>query len=131
MCEFLSSADLWANIVGGIVAGFTVAGAFRLRDRRDLKILNDLTEIMGRAINHRIIGENRSFTNEKEWIRQADNIEIEAIAKAKKLSPLAGALIEWLDRLVKPWDVTNEVDRSVAILATVSTRIRELLERHS
>lgn len=127
--EFLGSAELWANIVGGIVAAIAVAVLFWLKDRRKRRILDELAEILDRVIKHRIIGKNKTFTDVKEWIRQAEDIENEAIEKATELSPTAGALIASLDRLVQPWN--NKLSRSVAILATVSTRIRELLERNS
>jgi len=130
MIEFVLGADLWANIIGGVVAAALIALAAFLWDRRKHRILKDLTEIMGRAIKHRNIGEQRAFTDEEEWVGQAKAIEQEAVAKAKELSSTAGALVEWLDR-VPPWNVTSDVDRYVSVLSTVVERIRGLMERNS
>ncbi len=92
--------------------------------------MSDLIQIMGRAIEHRNIGEHRAFTDEKLWVQQAKEIEEMAVAKAKELSPSAGSLVEWLDR-VPPWKVSSEVDKYVSFLSTVIERIRGLMERHS
>ena len=85
---------------------------------------------MGQAIEHRNIGQNRTFDDEKEWILKAKKIEEEAVVQAKKLSPTAGSLVDWLDR-VPPWNVTSEVDKYVSILSTVIERVRGLMERNS
>jgi len=130
MIQFLVGADLWANIIGGVVAACLIALAAYLWDRRKHKILKDLTEIMGRAIKHRNTGEQRGFNDEKEWVRQARDLHDEAVAKAKELSSTAGALVEWLDR-VPPWNVSSDVERYVSILSTVVERIRGLMERNS
>ena len=130
MIKFLCSADLWANIIGGVVAAGLLTLAAYLWDRRRHKILEKLTIIMGKAIEHRNIGERRAFPDENEWIEEAKAIEAEAVAKADALSSTAGSLVRWLDR-VPPWDVTSEVDRYVSILSKVIERIRELLERNS
>ena len=130
MIEFLTSSELWSNIVGGVVAAALIGLAVYARDRRKHRILRELTEIMGRAISHRNIGERQSYADENEWVRQAAAIEAEAVEKADELSTTAGSLVEWLDR-VEPWDRTSEVDRSVKILSKVIERIRDLLERNS
>jgi len=93
-------------------------------------ILKDLIEIMGRAIVHRNTGERGNYSDAKKWIEQADAIEKEAIAKAKKLSPTAGSLVEWLDRL-EPKPVKGDVGHYIAILSTVIKRVRGLMERYS
>ncbi len=130
MITFLASSELWSNIVGGVVAaGFLAAIAF-LWDRRRHKILQELIKIMGQAIEHRNIGQDRTFPDEKEWILMAKKIEEEAVIKARKLSPTAGSLVEWLDR-VPPWNVTSEVDKYVSILSTVIERVQGLMERNS
>ncbi len=130
MCEFLRSSDLWANIVGGVVAALLFALMVFLWNLRKHKILKDLTEIMGRAIAHRNIGEEHAYKDKGKWIQQAKDIEDEAIAKAKKLSSTAASLVEWLDR-IDPWKADDEVDRYVSILSKVIERIRELMERNS
>src|SRR3990170_3125926 len=127
MIEFLLSADLWANILGGVVAAGLIALAAYLWNRRRHKVLKELTVIMGKAIKHRNIGERQAFTDQNEWIREAKSIEAEAVAKANDLSSTAGSLVEWLDR-VPPWDVASEGDQYVSILSKVIERIRELLE---
>ncbi len=130
MCNSQFCWDLLANIVGGVVAAGLIGLGVCIRDRRKRCILEQLIEIMGKAIIHRNNGETKKFTDVDEWIQQAEKIEDEAIAKAKKLSPFAGALVEWLDRTepqVKPY----KESRYVAILGTVIERIRGLLERNS
>ncbi len=130
MIEFLTGPDLWANILGGVVAAGLVALIAFLWDRRKHRILGELIEIMGRAIKHRNIGEQRAFSNEKEWVQQAKAIEEQAVATANKLSPTAGSLVEWLDR-VPPWSSASEVEKYVSFLSTVIERIRGLMERNS
>jgi len=130
MIAFLTSSELWANIVGGIVAAGVLAVMVFCWDLRKHRILQELIGIMGQAIEHRNIGQHRTFVNEKEWIQKAKKIEEEAVANAKKLSPTAGSLVEWLDR-VPPWDGTSEVDKYVSILSTVIERVRGLMERNS
>lgn len=112
-----------------MAAGLIALAAY-LWDRCRHKILKELTVIMGKAIKHRNVGEQRAFTDENEWIREAKSIEVESVAKANQLSSTAGSLVEWLDR-VPPWDVTSEVDKYVSILSKVIERTRELLERNS
>jgi len=130
MIEFLCRPDLWANIIGGVVAAVFIALIAYLWDRRKHRILQELIEIMSQAIEHRNVGEQRAFTDEKEWVQQAKAIEEKAVAKAKELSPTAGSLVEWLDR-VPPWNVTSDVDKYVSILSTMVERIRGLMERNS
>ena len=130
MIAFLSSSELWANIVGGVVTAGVLAAIAFLWDRRKQKILQELIRVMGRAIEHRNIGENRTFADEKEWVQKAKRIEEEAVTNAKKLSPTAGSLVEWLDR-VPPWNATSEVEKYVSILSTVIARVRGLMERNS
>lgn len=128
--EFLISDDLWANIVGGVVAAGVIALIAYLWNRRRHRILKELTKIMGKAIKHRNIGKQGPLPDEDKWIREAKAIESEAIAKAKNLSSTAGSLVEWLDN-VDPWHVNSEVEKYVSILSKVIDRIRELLERNS
>jgi hypothetical protein len=128
--EFICGVDLWANIVGGVVAAGLIALAVYLRDRRKHRILRELTVLMGRAILHRNIGERGEFTDAAEWARQAEEIEKEAVAKANELSSTAGSLVDWLDR-VEPYEPTSEVEKYKSILNKVIERIRGLLERNS
>jgi hypothetical protein len=130
MLKFFTGPDLWANIIGGVVAAGLVALIAFLWNRRRHKIMGDLIEVMGRAIQHRNIGEQRAFSDEKEWVQKAKALEEEAVATAKKLSPTAGSLVEWLDR-VPPWSSTSEVEKYVSFLSMVIERIRGLMERHS
>jgi len=59
-----------------------------------------------------------------------ENFLSKAVAKAKELSPTAGSLVEWLDR-IPPWDATDDVARYVSILSKVVERIRGLMERNT
>ena len=130
MIAFFTSSELWSNIVGGVVAAGVLAVIAFSWDRRRHRILQELIRIMGQAIEHRNIGKNRTFDDEKEWILKEKKIEEEAVVQAKKLSPTAGSLVDWLDR-VPPWNVTSEVDKYVSILSTVIERVRGLMERNS
>lgn len=120
---------LWSNAVGGVVAALVLVGIAWLWDRRKHRILKELTAIMGKAILHRNLAEKGSV-NSARWVKKAKRIEKEAIAKARELSPTAGALVEWLDR-VEPYPSGSERKKYLAILNKVIERIRELLERNS
>lgn len=85
---------------------------------------------MGRAIQHRNIGEQRKFPDEQEWVKEAMKIEDEAVVKAKQLSPAAGSHVEWLDR-VPPWEPNSDVSKYVSFLSKVIERIRELMQHYS
>jgi hypothetical protein len=117
-------------MIGGVVTAGLIALIAFLWNRRKHKILKDLIKIMGRAIQHRNVGKQGAFTDEKEWVQQAKAIQEEAVAMAKKLSPTAGSLVEWLDR-VPPWDRTSDIEKYVSFLSTVIERIRGLMERNS
>jgi hypothetical protein len=118
------------NIVGGVVTAGLIALIAYLWNQRRHKILRELTVIMGKAIQHRNIGERKTFTDQDQWVHEAKLIQVEAVSKARKLSSTAGSLVEWLDR-VDPWNMNNEVEKYVSILSKVIERIRELLERNS
>src|SRR6478672_580065 len=98
-------ANMWANIIGGVVAAGLIGLLVYVRDRRKHRILKELTEIMGRAIEHRNRGERLKSPKkaQAEWIQQAKAIEKEAVLKANELSSTAGSFIQWLDR-VPPWN---------------------------
>lgn len=134
--EFFLGPDLWANILGGFVAAILFAIATYLLDLRKQskkhKTLQELIEIMGRTIRHRNIGEKLKLSDKgsTEWIREAKKLEEEAVQKAQELSPTAGSLIQWLDRIPE-WERENEVEKYVSILSTVIDRIRGLMERNS
>jgi len=127
---FLLEAEVWANIIGGVVAAGFIALAAYLWKRRRHKVLKELAEIMGEAIEHRNIGNRRAYTDEKIWIREAKRIEADATEKAKELSSTAGSFIKWLDQ-VDPYRTDSERWKYVSILSKVIERIRGLLERNS
>lgn len=130
MIDFLCHPDLWNSIIGGVVTAGLLSLIAYLWNRRRHKILSDLTEIMGRAIKHRNEGENKTYSDKDQWINTAKSIKEEAVSTATQLSPTAGSLVNWLDR-VPPWNVTDDVERYVAFLSKTIERIRELLERNS
>ncbi len=130
MIEFLCRPDLWISIFGGVVTAGLLALIAYLWNQRRHRILSGLTEIMGRAIQHRNEGENRTYSDEQQWINTAKSIKEEAVSKATQLSPTAGSLVNWLDR-VPPWNANDEVDKYVSFLSKTIERIRELLEKHS
>jgi len=126
----INGSDIFANVLGGLVAAAAIGLISWCRNRRKHRILKELTEIMVRAIRHRNIGEKLNGDDETLWVQQANVIENEAIAKANELSSSAGSLVNWLDR-VDPWKADSEVQRSISILSKVIERIRGLLERNS
>ncbi len=130
MIEFFTGKDLWANIIGGVVVTVLIALFVYCKDRRKHKILRELTDIMGQIIEYRNIGEKRSYSDKKEWIRTAKALEDKAFNKASELSTKAGSFIKWLDR-IPPLQGNDEVAFYVSILSTIVVRIRGLLERHS
>ena len=128
--EFLCRTDLWISIIGGVVTAGLLALVAYLWNWRRHKILSELTEIMGRAIQHRNEGANRTYSDEEQWINTASSLKKEAVSKATQLSPTAGSLVNWMDR-VQPWDVNDDVEKWVSFLSKTIERIRELLERNS
>ena len=130
MIEVLCRADLWISIIGGIVTAALLAFIAYLWNQRRHRVLKELTEIMGKAIQHRNEGEKRSYSDEQQWVKTAKSIIEEAVSKATELSPTAGSLVNWLDR-VSPWNAGDEVERYVSFLSKTIERIRELLERNS
>ena len=130
MVKFLLSSELWANIIGGVIAAGLITLIVYLRDRRKHKIIQELIEIMGEAIEHRNKGENKICDLPEDWVEKAKLIEIKAVNKAKQLSPTAGSLIEWLDR-IPPRSEEGQVGFYVSILSAVIARIQGLMERHS
>lgn len=121
LLETIIVAVIATVIAAGVIAAIVYVWKGPKRKRR-----KELIEIMGRAIQHRNIGDRREFADEEQWVRQAGEIETEAEEKAKKLGDEEGSKIEWLDR-VDPWDETSEVERMVSILSKVIERIREIL----
>lgn len=85
---------------------------------------------MGQAIEHRNIGQLQTYADKNLWVQKAKEIESAAVSKAKELSPTAGSLVEWLDK-VTPWNVNSDVDKYISILSAVIERIRGLMERNS
>jgi hypothetical protein len=85
-----------------------------------------LIDIMGRTIQHRNIGKNKSFDNEILWVEEAKKIEEEAVKNAKQLSAGAGSFIEWLDK-IDGHDGT-QVGYYVSVLSKISDRIRDILK---
>jgi hypothetical protein len=136
MREFFQGPGLWENICGGFLAAILFAVVSYLLDQRKEKrkhqTLQELIDIMGKAIKHRNKGEllQQSGEDYTEWIKQAKGIEKDAVLKARELSTTAGSLVEWLDR-VPPWDRNSELERYISILTTVIDRIRGLMERNS
>ncbi len=121
--------DLIGSTLAGVVAAFIIAGYLHFQGKQKRDHQAALINIMGRAIQHRNIGQQRQFSDAKEWVKQAKALEDTAVATAKKLSPAAGAYVEWLDR-VPPYDPSDEVAKYVSFLSTVIERIREIIQRN-
>lgn len=120
--------DLAVNAIGGIVAAIAFAAILNRRDQSRRQTLQDLIDITKRAILHRNIGERKDFVDATTWIDEAQAIEFEAIKIARKLSPAAGSLIDWLDRVEFHDD---DVDYWAAVLSKIIIRIQGVLERNS
>lgn len=131
--EFLSSADLWANILGGIVAAIVLGIiAWVWRQYREWRV-KQLGDLMGRIIEHRNAG-IRSVPDPTVWVQKAKELEQEAIEKASKVSTASGTLINWLGEF-PVLDVDAKVKdpnqkHYVSLLTAVISRIRNTLERH-
>jgi DNA-directed RNA polymerase delta subunit len=130
MRDFILGIDLWANIVGGIVAAAILALVAYLWNLRKHRILRELTEIMTRAIDHRHKGKSRKFADDKEWIEKAKKIEHDAMTKARELSHTAGSLVAWRDRAPTD-DEDTEIESHISHLSMIIDRIRGLMERHA
>lgn len=96
--EFLASADVWANIVGGIVAavvlGFIVCIWRKYREWR----IKQLGDLMGRIIEHRNAGRHQ-VSDPIAWVQDAKKLEEEAAKKAGKVSTASRIFINWLGEL--------------------------------
>lgn len=130
MREFLLRTDLWLGVAIGLVTGVLLGLVPFVRLSYKNKALKELTKIMGQAIEHRSIGERRGFIDENEWVQQAKALEKVAVAKARKVSPGAGSLVEWLDR-VPAWNANNDVEKYMAVLSLVIERIHGIIEGNS
>jgi hypothetical protein len=97
--------------------------------RRENRIIQDLIIHMGTAIEHRNSGKHLEFSDEAKWVSQAKSIERQAVAKAYRLGPSAGALVDWLDR-VDPYPRGSEREKYISILNKTIERIRGVLEHH-
>ncbi len=134
MSEFFDCAELLSEIIGGAIGGALAAviitgGSYVLR-RSKRRTIKELTEIRGRSIEHRTIGECRAMDNQDEWIKEAKRIHDRAFEIANKLSPAAGALIDWLGQ-VDAYDPTDKVARWVSVLTEINRRIQGILERNA
>lgn len=131
--ELLDSADLWANIVGGIVAAIflgIIAGVWKQFREWRIKQLGDL---MGRIIEHRNAGRH-PVPDPIAWVQKAKELEQEAAKKASKVSAASGILINWLGEF-PTMDVDEKVKNPsqkhyVSLLTAVISRIQDTLQRH-
>jgi hypothetical protein len=130
---FLGSADLWANIVGGIVAAIVLGIiAWIWRQFREWRV-KQLGDLMGRIIEHRNAGRH-SVPDPTAWLQKAKELEQEAVKKAGKVSAASGLLIYWLGEFPSI-DVDKKVKNPdqkhyVSLLTAVISRIRDTLARH-
>ena len=87
---------------------------------------------MGRIIEHRNIGRH-VVVDLNGWIKKAQELEQEAVNKAKKVSASSALLIEWLG-VFPEIDVDKGIPKGqktyVNILTAVEKRIQETLQRH-
>jgi hypothetical protein len=126
--EFLASADLLANIVGGIVAAVVLGFiAWLWRQYREWRV-RQLGDLMGRIIEHRNAGRHR-VPDPKVWVQKAKELEEDAVKKAGKVSTASGILIEWLGEFPN-FDVDAKVKNPdqkhyVSLLTAVISRIRD------
>ena len=81
MREFFQGPGLWENICGGFLAAilFAVVSYFldQRKEKRKHKILQELIDIMGKAIDLRNAGEGLQLSggDYSEWVQQAKAIE--------------------------------------------------------
>jgi len=131
--EFLESADVLANIVGGIVAAIVLGIiAWVWRQYRECRV-KQLGNLMGSIIEHRNTGRH-PVPDATAWVQKAKDLEKDAVEKAGKVSAASGILIQWLGEFPN-FDVDKGVINSnqrhyVSLLTAVISRIRDILERH-
>lgn len=128
--NIILSPGLWENVWGGVIAAMLYAVIVAVLNLYRQYTLQVLIQIMGRAIRHRNNGERGKFDDEEEWVRQAKEIENDAVNTAKKLSATAGSLIEWLDRVPNK-ERSSEKDLYIGILSKVIERITGLMEKYA
>ncbi|HLE03246.1 MAG TPA: hypothetical protein VI729_01340 [Anaerolineales bacterium] len=97
-------------------------------DRRTRVIKANLSEIMARAVAHKTVGEQRTFADATEWIRQAIAIVDEAISCSKEYSSMGPPVAVPIDR-TPPSDPTIAIDKYVSILGALIKKIRAFIER--
>jgi hypothetical protein len=93
--EFWLSADLWANVVGGITAAIVLGIIARIWRQYIECRISQLGALMGRIIEHRNAGRH-AVPDPIEWVQMAKKLEQEAVEKANKVSTASGILINWL-----------------------------------
>jgi hypothetical protein len=128
--DIILSPGLWENVWGGVIAAMLYALIVAVLNLYKQFVLQVLIQIMGRAIRHRNNGEQGKFDDEELWVRQAKEIEKDAMVTARKLSATAGSLIEWLDRIPERND-SSVLQKYISILDVVIARIRGLMEKYA
>ena len=128
--EFISSAELWANIIGGIFAAIVLGIiAWGWRQFREWRI-KQLGDLMGRIIEHRNTGRH-PVPDPTAWVQKAKELEQEAVKKAGSVSAASGILIHWLGEFPS-MDVDKKVKNPdqkhfVSLLTAVISRIQDTL----
>jgi len=131
--EFLGTADVLANIAGGIVAAIVLGIiAWVWNQIREWRV-KQLGDLMGRIVEHRNSGRH-PVPDPTAWVQKAKELEQEAVKKASNVSAASGILIHWLGEF-PGLDVDKNVKNPdqkhyVSLLTAVISRIRDTLERH-
>lgn len=129
MSDFLESSELWFNVIGGVIAGVVLALLVWLWNWNKRRHIKDLIKLEGKSIKHRNIAKLQEYDNIDKWARKAKIIHDEIVITAKKISPAAGALIDWLG-LIDEYIDGDELSYWISALDKVNERIRTILEHH-
>ena len=82
---------------------------------------------MGKMIEHRNQG-LQAVSGSDTWVRQAEELEQEAMQKAKNVSASSGALIYWLSEADA--NVQDSKQQHLDKLTAMISKMQDTLERH-
>ena len=126
MDDFLTSSELWSNIIGGVVSALILALMYWAVNFTKRNSLYNLI-IIEKEINALFDDELILPPDPDEWFDSSNSIHNRAITTAKKISPSAGALIEAISVQYTGGDA---VDHWYPILEKIRDQIREILRAH-
>ncbi len=127
MGNFLSSAEFWSNILGGIASALILAAIYWAVNYNKRKNINKLIKIEKQSIELLVDAEEVQYLDRGEFHDMSDSVHKQAIEVAKRVSPSAGALITSVIDVYRGGD---SVDHWYPILKEINKRIKIILTAH-